>query len=212
MSNPLTRRQFLRLTGLVTAACLVPDAVARAIHECCVLNNKPYLVLPRSPKRLLHAVEESGEFALHLGDPFADPKPPTWRHHLLDEGVNPNDRSAVVKWYCAQDGFEDYEEEDVPDIAPDEPVDEFFCPNWLEDLELRGGTKASAYHYLERLKIGDRSSVEGGDVLGDFEFIQSDHPGSNLTYVRTFDLASLACLQHRLNELNKGVEIKIVRE
>ncbi len=210
MSNPLTRRQFLRLTGLVTAACLVPDAVARAIHECCVLNNKPFLVLPRSPKGLLYAVEESGEFALHLGDPEADPEPPKWGDYLWDQGVDPADRAAVVKWFYEAHGWE---EEDVWKINPDKPIDGGFYENWLEwDYSLRDSPMARAYHYLDRLKIGDGSSVAGGDVLGAFDFIEGDRPGSNLTYVRTCDLASLACLQHRLNELDERVEIKIVRE
>ena len=33
--------------------------------------------------------------------------------------------------------------------------------------------------------------------------------GSNLTYVRAPDLATIACLQHRLNELNKNIRIDI---
>lgn len=213
MSNLLTRRQFLRLTGLVTTACLVPDAVARAIHECCVLNNKPFLVLPRSPKGLLYAVEESGEFALHLGDPFADPEPPTWGVYLRNHGVDPADRAAVVKWFCNEEGCE---EEDVCEPDLNEPIGycgDYYYDNWLEwDYSLRNGPMARAYHYLDRLKIGDGSSVAGGDVLGAFDFIEGDRPGSNLTYVRTCDLASLACLQHRLNELDERVEIKIVQE
>jgi hypothetical protein len=39
--------------------------------------------------------------------------------------------------------------------------------------------------------------------------VEGDRPGSNLTYVEAADLATLACLQHRLNELNQGIKIEI---
>ena len=48
-----------------------------------------------------------------------------------------------------------------------------------------------------------------GLQLGNLGFVEGDRPGSNLTYVEAADLATLACLQHRLNELNEGIKIEI---
>jgi hypothetical protein len=48
------------------------------------------------------------------------------------------------------------------------------------------------------------------------ELVSSVHHGTvaeqvkvECTYVEAADLATLACLQHRLNELNQGVKIEI---
>ena len=48
-----------------------------------------------------------------------------------------------------------------------------------------------------------------GTVLGNLDFVEGASPGSNLTYVTAPDLASLACLQERLKELNQKVRIEI---
>jgi hypothetical protein len=40
-------------------------------------------------------------------------------------------------------------------------------------------------------------------------FTEGDRPGSNLTYVEAADLATLAGLQHRLNELDENIAIEI---
>ena len=37
------------MCGLAAGSCLVPDAIARAIRDTCVLSERPYLVLPRNP-------------------------------------------------------------------------------------------------------------------------------------------------------------------
>ena len=39
--------------------------------------------------------------------------------------------------------------------------------------------------------------------------VEGDRPGSNLTYVEAPDLATLACLQNRLNELGQNLAIRI---
>ena len=49
----------------------------------------------------------------------------------------------------------------------------------------------------------------GGQALGKLRFIEGDRPGSNLTYVEAPDLATLACLQNRLNELGENFAIEI---
>ena len=68
---------------------------------------------------------------------------------------------------------------------------------------------AMAYRYLADLPLGDPGKRFPGDPLGRLRFIEGDHPGSNLTYVEAPDLATIACLQHRLNELDENVRIEI---
>lgn len=68
---------------------------------------------------------------------------------------------------------------------------------------------ASAYRHLESLPLDDKRGLPGKNPLGEIAFVEGDHPGSNLTYVRAPDLATLACLQTRLNELGENLAIEI---
>ena len=80
---------------------------------------------------------------------------------------------------------------------------------WIDwDFEMQDSPMAQAFHYLQDLPL-DRGGNGGGFQLGDLGFVEGDRPGSNLTYVEAADLATLACLQHRLNELNQGVKLEI---
>jgi hypothetical protein len=62
---------------------------------------------------------------------------------------------------------------------------------------------------LRDLPLDDGHRLKNGDPLGELSFIEGDHPGSNLTYVEAPDLATLACLQNRLNELGQSLAIEI---
>jgi hypothetical protein len=69
---------------------------------------------------------------------------------------------------------------------------------------------ARAYHYLSRLPLHNLDgALATGLDLGDLSFIEGDRPGSNLTYCTADSLQALASLQHRLNQLNEGVRIRI---
>jgi hypothetical protein len=68
---------------------------------------------------------------------------------------------------------------------------------------------ALTFSYLSIVPLGDSPKQVGGDPLGRLSLIEEDRPGSNLTYVRAPDCATLACLQHRLDELNTNVRIEI---
>jgi hypothetical protein len=71
------------------------------------------------------------------------------------------------------------------------------------------GPAALAYRMLEDLPLDDGRGELGGQRLGRLRFIEGDRPGSNLTYVEAPDLATLACLQNRLNELDENLAIEI---
>jgi hypothetical protein len=99
------------------------------------------------------------------------------------------------------------------EIAFDDQIDGWALDNWLEwDYSLRDGPEARAYRYLEDLPLDDGKERGAGTQLGDLRFIEGDRPGSNFTYVEAPDHATLACLQHRLNELDKNVRIEIQDE
>jgi hypothetical protein len=91
----------------------------------------------------------------------------------------------------------------------DSPITGGELEEWMDyDYEHKESPMARAFHYLDNLPL-DNGCDRGGLELGDLRFVEGDRPGSNLTYVEAADLATLACLQHRLNELNTGMMIEI---
>ena len=207
----MRRRSFLSLCGLAAGSCLVPDAVARIIRETCVLADQPYLILPRNPRDTLYALSTNGktDFMLHWGDPQESQTPPTWRDYFDEyEGFDIKDKTAVREWWTEQVG--DPEDEDDPmTIKADETIDGVALEKWENRQEMHDGPAALAYRMLEDMPLDDGRGEVGGQRLGRLRFIEGDRPGSNLTYVEAPDLATLACLQSRLNELGQNMAIEI---
>ena len=207
----MRRRDFLSLCGLAAGSCLVPDAVARIIRETCVLADQPYLILPRDPRDTLYALTTDGttDFMLHLGDPSEESTPPTWNEYFEEfEGFSFKDKKSVSQWWTEQVG--DPEDEDDPmTIKADETIDGVALEKWENRQEMHDGPAALAYRMLEDMPLDDGRGDVGGQHLGRLRFIESDRPGSNLTYVEAPDLATLACLQNRLNELGQNLAIEI---
>lgn len=205
----MNRRDFLSLCGLAAGSCIIPVRIARAIRDTCVLGGQPYFVNAPASGSVLYAVKETcSEFILHLGE---ETGPPTWREYLDEsQGINPDDVEAINEWQRDQYGVE-AGEENV--IALDEQIDELALDQWLEwDYSLRDSPEAQAYRYLETLPLSDRKLRGPGDPLGSLSFIEGDRPGSNYTYTEAPDLATLACLQHRLNQLGENIRIEIRNE
>ena len=205
----MRRRDFLSLCGLAAGSCLVPAAVARIIRETCVLAREPYLILPRDPSNTLYALSTDGkfEFMLHLGDPCEEKTPPTWRDYFDEyEGIDIEDKSAVEEWWRDQVGDP---EDDPITIQADQEIDGVALEKWQTHEELVEGPAASAFHYLRDLPLDDDRGLGGSSPLGELSFIQGDRPGSNLTYVEAPDLASLACLQNRLNAICENLSVEI---
>jgi hypothetical protein len=205
----MKRREFLSICGLAAGSCLVPDAIARVIRETCVLARQPYLVLPRNPKSTLYALSTDGatDFMLHLGDPSEEAKIPTWREYFDEyESIDINDKVAVEEWWRDQVGDP---EDDPINIQADEEIDGVALERYETHQELIEGPAASAFHYLRDVSLDDDRGLREGNPLGELRFIQGDRPGSNLTYVEAPDLASLACLQNRLNGLDQNVMVEI---
>jgi hypothetical protein len=207
----MRRRDFLSLCGLAAGSCLVPDVIARVIHDTCVLAHEPYLILPRNPKDTIYAYSGDGttDFMLHIGDPTIQEPAPTWREYFDEyEGIDINDKEAVKDWWVHHVGDP---EEDPITIEPDEEVDGVAYEQWEWQQELHDGPSARVFHLLNDLPLDDGRGLVKGNPLGELNFIQGDRPGSNLTYVEAPDLATLACLQNRLNELGQSFAIQIER-
>ena len=205
----MKRRDFLSLCGLVAGSCLVPDAIARVIRDTCVLADQPYLILPRDPSDTLYALTTDGttDFMLHYGDPFEASDPPTWNEYFDDfEGFSFKDKKALREWWTEQVGDP---EDDPITIKAKDTIDGIALEKWENEQEMHAGPAALAFHHLSELPLDDGSRLVGGEALGNLRFIEGDRPGSNLTYVEAPDLATLACLQNRLNELDQSLAIEI---
>lgn len=174
-----------------------------------MLARQPYLVLPRNPTSTLYALSSNGvtDFMLHLGDPSEEQKLPTWREYFDEyESIDFEDKDAVEEWWREQVGDPD---DDPITIQADEEIDGAALARWETHQELFEGPTASAFRYLEGLPLDDDRGMGDGNPLGELRFIEGDRPGSNLTYVEAPDLATLACLQNRLNEIGGNLAIEI---
>lgn len=205
----MKRRDFLSLCGLAAGSCLIPAPFARLIHDTCVLAREPYLILPRNPRDTLYAIGSAGkrDFMLHFGDPDEGNNPPTWREYFDEyEGIDVDNKQQVEEWWREQVG--DPEDEPITIVAEEE-IDGTALEKWEWQQELHEGPSARAYRHLIELPLDDGRGAKSGNLLGELRFIEGDRPGSNLTYVEAPDLATLACLQTRLNELGEDLAIEI---
>ena len=207
----MNRRDFLSIFGISVGSVLIPAPVARLIRDTCVLQQKPLITPPASLNySTIYAIREYRDYTLYYGDPDQKPNVPIWGEFAEDRGVDldhPKERLAFLEeflgWSCS-DGTR------KPRIPVNSPINGWALDHYLEwDYELRESPMALAYSYLYNLPLGDSPKGFPGDPLGRLSFIEGDRPGSNLTYVRAPDFATLACLQHRLNELNTDVRIEI---
>jgi hypothetical protein len=174
-----------------------------------VLAERPYLILPRDPSSTLYAYSGDGKmnFMLNLGDPTEATPAPTWREYFEEfEFIDINDKEAVKDWWLQYVG--DPEDEPIT-IKPDDEIDGAAFEQWEWRQETHEGPSARAFHLLRDLPLDDGRRPKSGDPLGELDFIEGDRPGSNLTYVEAPDLATLACLQNRLNELGQNLAIEI---
>ena len=207
----MNRRDFLSIFGISVGSVLIPAPVARLIRDTCVLQEKPLITPPASRNcSTIYAIREYRDYTLHYGDPDQEPDVPTWGEFAEDRGVdldNPKERLAFLEEFL---GWSRSDGTRKPRISVNSPITGWALDHYLEwDYELRESPMALAYSYLSNLPLGDSPKGFTGDPLGRLSFIEGDRPGSNLTYVRAPDFATLACLQHRLNELNAEVRIEI---
>jgi len=207
----MNRRDFLSIFGISLGSVLIPAPVARLIRDTCVLQQKPLITPPASLNcSKIYAIRECRDYTLHYGNPDQEPDVPTWREFAEDRGVDlddPKERLAFLEEFF---GWSRSNGTRKPKIPLNAPIDGWALEHYLEwDYELRESPKALAYSYLSNLPLGDSQKSLTGDPLGRLSFIEGDRPGSNLTYVQAPDFATLACLQHRLDQLNTNIRIEI---
>ena len=207
----MNRREFLSILGISVGSVLIPAPVARLIRDTCVLQEKPLITPPASPNcSIIYAIRESWDFTLHYGDPDEKPDIPTWGDFAWDRGVDLDDPKERLAFLDKFFGWTPSDGTRKPRIPENSPITGWALDEYFEsDYALRQSPKALAYSYLSNLPLGDSPKGFTGDPLGRLSFIEGDRPGSNLTYVQAPDYATLACLQHRLNELNTNVRIEI---
>ncbi|MEI8284240.1 MAG: hypothetical protein WCG52_04530 [bacterium] len=207
----MKRRDFLSLCGLAVGSVIIPAPIARLIRDTCVLGGQALIIPPQSKNAsILYAVYEYGDYTLHFGDPEAEPPIPTWEEFIDSRSVNMDDDEERADFLEEYFGWDRSEGEEEPEVPLNEPIDGATLDFYMEwDFELRESPMALAFHYLNDVHLCPETIRRTGEPLGRLRFIEGDHPGSNLTYVQAPDLATIACLQHRLNALNENVLIEI---
>jgi hypothetical protein len=212
----MNRRHFLTLAGASAGSIWIPSIIARRIRDVCLGNSQPLILAPPSHSFDLYAQESYGSYFLHLGNPDEEPEYPTLGEFIEDHGFDIKKDKSLLEYLTNWRSNEFDSKEAIKDeidslrASLDEPIDGFERDHWMEwDFELREGTLARGYRYLEELPLDDGLNADGFD-FGSLSFIQGDRPGSNLTYVEADGLAAIASLQHRLNALDTGVRVVVI--
>ena len=93
--------------------------------------------------------------------------------------------------------------EDDEDFDLDDTVN----PYWAEDYWIhKHSPNGRAYDLLSGFDLGlDHQGAKG---VGQIEFIEGDHPGSDYRGVEA-DAVGLSLLQHKLNELDNGISVSV---
>lgn len=210
----MKRRHFLSLSGISAGSFLIPKSTARQIQEISEGNADPLILVPESADLDLFAVEEDGTYSFEFGESEDEDEPPTLAEFIDARGYNPHEKEELLsfleEWGYYDPDADEEEKADTLDTFQfnlDEPIEDAFFDHWVEwDYALRESPKAQAYSFLESLPLKNSSSRDGFS-LGKLSFIQGDRPGSNLTWVEADSIEAVVSLQHRLNELDTGVQI-----
>lgn len=200
----MRRREFLKVLGTISGSLLLPTPIARQIRESCILNKKPLLILPPDAKVEILAVHDGWDYTLHIGDPDELLVTPSWAEWFEEQGIDVNDPEVVAEQLgCTPD---EVEGQDL-----DTEIDSYAYDDWLSlrQQSPEYDSRAGAYEFLSDLPLCNSAKSHTGDALGALNFVDGDRPGSSLLYVEAPSLASLAGLQHRLNELQTGARIVI---
>jgi hypothetical protein len=181
----ISRRQFLLGTG---AGLILPSFFERALaywenHGASLLDTA------RNADIQLFAVDRGGDgLELNWGDPWEEP-PKLTRRELAE------------KYYGGIDHYECYLEED-PDFDLDEEADILEVVDAWARVD---SPNARAYRLLERYDLG--AAFSGPERVGEIRFIDGPCPGNDYLGVEAPSPLDLSLLQHRLNQLNTGIQI-----
>lgn len=200
MSTKVTRREFIISSGTGLAYALISPLFARQAVDLWDNENKPLLIPPANPQRILAAIDSPDGYILYEGgEPDRIPEI-TWREYLEDylsvDPENPKEFSRFLDHY----GY------DADSVVLDDP-----CPEdeYAESWCLHNSPNAEAYFYLQRLRLGRSTSSGKWDSIGGISFQDCPSIGSSFRGVIAEDQLSLAALQERLNQLGENTLIRI---
>jgi len=194
---PISRRQFLLSTTVTGAGLILPNTFER-LFDHLEETGEPLLEKPKKQIAILNAVDDFDGFQLNLGDPFEEPGPVTLREYISDYLCMDFDEYLEDIQYGKEGPVQVNLEEEVP------------WYDWIDDWGYKKSPRAKAYRLLENLDLG--AEFESPDPLGEIQFIDGPSPGSDYFAVHAVDAVSLSLLQQRLNQLDTGIQIKVVRE
>jgi hypothetical protein len=206
-----TQAEFLTILSWYEGAVAIPEAVARQIRETCILQGKPLLfAAPRPNPTILHAVWKDNGFLLNLGNPNDPLRLPTWGEYIDYYGVDMKDEDERAEFFERTFFWSRYEEEPEPAICLDREISGDILDVYCEsDFLAYVSPLADAYRYLEDIEFFEQTEQFPDNPLGEIRFIEACESKTNIPYVWARDLASLACLQHRLNQLGENTIIEI---
>jgi len=208
----MNRRSFLSLCGLAAGSCLIPDVVARVIRDTCVLANQPYLVTPPKPFMILSAVSMYGmeyPYTLLDGDARHPPTPLTWLEYGEQfDGLDIKSPKAIREFFEEHFGGVENPAKAWKEYR-NQPITGSALSRWEDWWEHNESPGVLAHQYLRRLPLDDGQGAPRHQPLGQLSFTEGERHAAWYNYVEAPDLATLACLQNRLNELNQGVAIRI---
>lgn len=207
----MRRREFLSLCGAVAGSCLMSDSFARMVRDVCVLDNRPYLAVPVQPRLILSAIAmeqcEATPYLLAIGDPRIMPEPISLLGYLGQfEGVDITNSEEVRRFCLRHIGEPEGETWEQFLARPVTGADRAHWELWWESHKC---PSVIAHRLLRSLPLDDGNDPPPHEPLANLVFHEGDWHGPWREHVEAGSLAALACLQHRLNELDQNIAIRI---
>lgn len=206
---------FLTIDDRVEGSCRIPADVARRIRDVCIGASEPLILAPEHPSVELLARKVRESYVIYLGDPDQKTTLPTLREFLDLMGYWPVNEVSLLRYLAEWRGHKPRLH--GPAHAAlcelrrmlDEPIQGLERDHWIKSG--RGSTQDAderAFRYLRDLPLDDGRARKGHD-FGRLYFLEFEWYRSPYRSAHAENLAVIAALQHRLNELNTGAAIRI---
>lgn len=198
----ITRRGFLLGGAATTASGLIlPSFFERALAH--VENHgEPLLeAAGGASEQLFASYDNISSWVLSVGEPL-DEVPVMTYAELWTEQYGSFEEGLVV-----DQGFTLAELESDPELRACIPDPDDAAPDWqvLDSITL---PEAEAYHLLSSLDLGPWNDYD--EALGDLVFWDGPCPGNDYRGVHAESDIALSCLQHRLTQLDTGIELRLL--
>jgi hypothetical protein len=205
------RRNFLSLCGATAGSFLVPDAFARVVRDICVLAGRPLLDAPPNPRLILSAIAIDGgvdaPYLLSIGDPRNPPAQISLLQYIGQFECVDIDDPRAVRRFCLR--HLDEPEDETWEQLLSRPISGRNYDRWELWWEGNECPSVIAHRLLSGLPLDDGRGAPAHEPLSDLCFNEGEWHGPWRDYVEAGNLASLACLQDRLNALDQNIAIRI---